>query len=150
VGGRVRSQPAAESKLVIQRVMLSTPRVAVRRSGGAGRSLDTNPANRRHQMFSIEIRNTFAALAVALTVALAPGVLAPAAHGQIFRPDLMQQKKKICDNYKTLYDGAIEGAVQIDGNPDGQNQSDADAAASDQAANQTRENARKAGCGWAA
>jgi hypothetical protein len=40
--------------------------------------------------------------------------------------------------------------VQIDGNPDGQNQNDADAAASDQQANQTLENAQKAGCGWAA
>ena len=101
-------------------------------------------------MFSSKVRTTVAALATAFTVALAPGALAPVAQAQIFRPDVMKKKREICENYKIAYDSQVAGAIQIDGNPDGENQSDEDAAASDQQANQTRANAQQAGCGWAA
>jgi len=96
------------------------------------------------------IRTIAVALAAVFTIAGAPGALAPAADAQVFRPDVMKRKATICANYKTLYESQVEGAVQVDGNADGQNQSDDAAAASDQQANHTRENAQKAGCGWAA
>jgi hypothetical protein len=100
-------------------------------------------------MLRSSIRTTALALAAVFTIG-APGALAPAADAQVFRPDVMKRKAEICRNYKTIYESQVEAAVQIDGNPDGQNQSDAGAAESDQQANQTRENAQKAGCGWAA
>jgi len=98
-------------------------------------------------MFSTKIRTTIAALATTFAVAVA---FAPAAPAQVFRPDVMKRKAGICQNYKILYDQQVQDAIQIDGNPDGQNQSDADAAASSEAANRTHDNAQKAGCGWAA
>jgi len=101
-------------------------------------------------MLSTKLRTTIATLATAFTVLVAIGPLEPAAQAQIFRPDVMKRHREICENYKIAYDSQVAGAIQIDGNPDGENQSDEDAAASDQQANQTRANAQKAGCGWAA
>jgi hypothetical protein len=61
-----------------------------------------------------------------------------------------KKKKKICENFQAQYEANVAGAVQIDGNPDGANASDSEAAASDQMANQALSDAKKAGCGWAA
>jgi hypothetical protein len=62
----------------------------------------------------------------------------------------MKNKARPCADLHTLYETSTASAIQIDGNQDGQNQSDADAAAADQAANETRDMGQKAGCGWAA
>jgi hypothetical protein len=69
---------------------------------------------------------------------------------QVYDPEKIRDQFKTCQNYYTLYESRVSEAVQIDGNPDGQNQGDADAAAADQAANETRDAAKAAGCGWAA
>lgn len=79
---------------------------------------------------------------VSETPTVAPA--APTHIAQVFRPD-----PKVCKYLQTQYQANIEGAVQIEGNPDGRNPSDKDAAASDQAANETREDAKQAGCSWA-
>jgi ketosteroid isomerase-like protein len=41
-----------------------------------------------------------------------------------------KKKKKICENFQAQYEANVAGAVQIDGNPDGANASDSEAAAS--------------------
>jgi hypothetical protein len=84
------------------------------------------------------------------TVPPLPGPTDGPPQAQVFNPVKMRNKQKICDGYQAIYEQAVSDAVQIDGNPDGQNQGDADAAASDQAANETRDAAKAAGCGWAA
>jgi hypothetical protein len=78
------------------------------------------------------------------------GPAGPQHVAQVFNPERMRDKRLTCQNLQTLYESSIESAVQIDGNPDGQNQSDEGAAAADKAANDTRNQAAKLGCGWAA
>ena len=98
-------------------------------------------------MTTTKIRSIIATLTATFAVSVA---VAPVAQAQVFRPDVMKRKAQVCRDLQTLYEGTIEGAVQIDGNPDGVNPSDTAAAESDQAANKHRAHGQKAGCGWAA
>lgn len=64
---------------------------------------------------------------------------------QVFRPD----KMKKCSTLNAAYKELVAQAVQIEGNPDGLNPDDETGAVLDGEANKVREDAAKAGCGWA-
>jgi hypothetical protein len=73
----------------------------------------------------------------------------PSTAAQVINPKFIQ-KQKACQALRENYELHVGAAVQVDGNPDGQNASDDNAAAHDAAANDTRGMAQRMGCGWAA
>lgn len=93
-----------------------------------------------------KLRTAVATLAATLAVAL---TFAPAAPAQVFRPDVMKRKADLCQDLRGMYDSFVEGAVQIDGDTDGKNRSDDNAAYQDEQASHVLADAQNAGCGWA-
>ena len=105
-------------------------------------------------MFSTKIRTTIATLAATFAVALplvaaGPAGAKPISSGSHAGPG---QKKDgpSCQKLQSWYQSGIEGAVQIDGNPDGKNPDDDAAAQNDAFANMVRDKAKRQGCSWAA
>jgi hypothetical protein len=99
-------------------------------------------------MLSTKIRTIIATLATAFTVLVAIGPLAPAAQAEKNDGRFMRsvvQHVTFCQEMQQREQEEIAQAVQMEGDY----QDDAAAETHEEEANETRQNAKLSGCGWA-